>query len=111
MTIFSKPNEPFVKAGQHFKFHSVAAPNSCFRWHQILMRIHKPEVGRSGAYTIRYMLDENEFLSIDPAHEALVADSVGLALLVVLEALGPAERLAFVLHDMFAVPFGRSLSS
>jgi RNA polymerase sigma factor (sigma-70 family) len=42
---------------------------------------------------------------IDPAHEALLADSVGLALLVVLETLGPAERLAFVLHDMFAVPF------
>jgi RNA polymerase sigma factor (sigma-70 family) len=41
----------------------------------------------------------------DPEHEALVADSVGLALLVVLEALSPAERLAFVLHDMFAVPF------
>jgi RNA polymerase sigma factor (sigma-70 family) len=42
---------------------------------------------------------------IDPDHEALVADSVGLALLVVLETLAPAERLAFVLHDMFAVPF------
>src|SRR5918999_1691700 len=42
---------------------------------------------------------------IDPEHEALVADSVGLALLVVLETLTPAERLAFVLHDMFAVPF------
>ncbi len=41
----------------------------------------------------------------DPEHEALVADSVGLALLVVLEALAPAERLAFVLHDMFSVPF------
>ena len=41
----------------------------------------------------------------DPEHEALVADAVGLALLVVLEKLGPAERLAFVLHDMFAVPF------
>src|SRR5919198_2416096 len=41
----------------------------------------------------------------DPEHEALVADAVGLALLVVLESLGPAERLAFVLHDMFAVPF------
>jgi hypothetical protein len=40
-----------------------------------------------------------------PAHEALLADSVGLALLLVLETLGPAERLAFVLHDMFAVPF------
>ena len=42
---------------------------------------------------------------IDPEHEALVADSVGLALLVVLETLSPAERLAFVLHDMFALPF------
>jgi RNA polymerase sigma factor (sigma-70 family) len=43
--------------------------------------------------------------AIDPEHEALLADSVGLALLVVLETLSPAERLAFVLHDMFAVPF------
>ncbi|GAB3974472.1 RNA polymerase sigma factor SigJ [Actinoallomurus acanthiterrae] len=42
---------------------------------------------------------------IDPEQQALVADSVGLALLVVLQSLGPAERLAFVLHDMFAVPF------
>jgi RNA polymerase sigma-70 factor (ECF subfamily) len=42
---------------------------------------------------------------IDPEHEALQADSVGLAMLVVLETLAPAERLAFVLHDMFAVPF------
>ena len=42
---------------------------------------------------------------IDPEHEALLADSVGLAMLVVLETLTPAERLAFVLHDMFAVPF------
>ncbi|MDF6041357.1 sigma-70 family RNA polymerase sigma factor [Streptomyces sp. JH14] len=41
----------------------------------------------------------------DPEQQALVADSVGLALLVVLETLDPAERLAFVLHDMFAVPF------
>jgi len=41
----------------------------------------------------------------DPEHEALLADSVGLALLVVLETLAPAERLAFVLHDMFGVPF------
>jgi ketosteroid isomerase-like protein len=40
-----------------------------------------------------------------PEREALLADSVGLALLVVLEKLSPAERLAFVLHDMFAVPF------
>jgi RNA polymerase sigma factor (sigma-70 family) len=42
---------------------------------------------------------------VDPEHEALLTDSVGLALMVVLESLAPAERLAFVLHDMFAVPF------
>jgi RNA polymerase sigma factor (sigma-70 family) len=42
---------------------------------------------------------------VDPEHQALLADSVGLALLVVLETLTPSERLAFVLHDMFAVPF------
>jgi RNA polymerase sigma-70 factor (ECF subfamily) len=41
----------------------------------------------------------------DPEHQALLADSVGLALLVVMHKLAPAERLAFVLHDMFAVPF------
>jgi RNA polymerase sigma factor (sigma-70 family) len=41
----------------------------------------------------------------DPEHEALLADTVGSALLVVLDMLSPAERLAFVLHDMFAVPF------
>ena len=43
--------------------------------------------------------------SADPEQEALLADSVGLALLVVLDALSPAERLAFVLHDVFGVPF------
>ncbi|WP_329376195.1 sigma-70 family RNA polymerase sigma factor [Streptomyces sp. NBC_01351] len=42
---------------------------------------------------------------LDPEQEVLLADSVGIALLVVLDTLGPAERLAFVLHDMFAVPF------
>ena len=42
---------------------------------------------------------------LDPEHEALLADSVGLALLVVLETLTPPERLAFVLHDIFSVPF------
>jgi len=42
-----------------------------------------------------------------PEHEALLADSVGLALLVVLDTLTPAERLAFVLHDTFAVPYGQ----
>jgi RNA polymerase sigma-70 factor (ECF subfamily) len=42
---------------------------------------------------------------VDPEHEALLADSVGLALLVVLETLSPPERLAFVLHDIFGMPF------
>jgi RNA polymerase sigma factor (sigma-70 family) len=42
---------------------------------------------------------------VDPEHEALLADSVGLALLIVLERLSPPERLAFVLHDIFSVPF------
>ena len=46
-------------------------------------------------------LDED----LDPEHEALLAESVGLAMLVVLDALTPAERLAFVLHDVFGVPF------
>src|SRR6266700_1127175 len=45
------------------------------------------------------------FGGIDPEEEAELADSVGLALLVVLDTLAPAERLAFVLHDIFAVPF------
>jgi RNA polymerase sigma-70 factor (ECF subfamily) len=43
--------------------------------------------------------------ALEPEHEAVLSDSVGLALLVVLDALTPSERLAFVLHDMFAVPF------
>jgi RNA polymerase sigma factor (sigma-70 family) len=43
--------------------------------------------------------------SANPEHEAVLADSVGMAMLVVLETLAPAERIAFVLHDMFAVPF------
>jgi RNA polymerase sigma-70 factor (ECF subfamily) len=42
---------------------------------------------------------------VDPEHEALVGDSVGLALLVVLDTLSPAERVAFVLHDVFGLPF------
>jgi RNA polymerase sigma factor (sigma-70 family) len=42
---------------------------------------------------------------VDPEHEALIGDSVGLALLIVLDTLAPAERVAFVLHDVFAVPF------
>jgi RNA polymerase sigma factor (sigma-70 family) len=54
-----------------------------------------------------HLRDEHESVASgdDPEHEAVLADSVGAALLVVLDALTPAERLAFVLHDMFAVPF------
>ncbi len=58
---------------------------------------------RLGVHVPEPIVDRAE--GIDPEHEALVADSVGLALLVVLETLSPAERLAFVLHDIFAVPF------
>jgi RNA polymerase sigma-70 factor (ECF subfamily) len=47
----------------------------------------------------------NPPVGTDPEHEALLADSVGIALQVVLDTLSPAERLAFVLHDMFTVPF------
>ena len=50
-------------------------------------------------------IDQAHEAGTDPEHEAVLADSVGLALLVVLDTLTPAERLAFVLHDMFAVPF------
>ena len=50
-------------------------------------------------------LADDRISTSDPEAETLMADSVGAALLVVLDALSPAERLAFVLHDMFAVPF------
>src|SRR5205823_7996017 len=56
-----------------------------------------------GPYVPEPIVDSAE--GTDPEHEALLADSVGLALLVVLDTLTPPERLAFVLHDMFAVPF------
>src|SRR5215831_2309076 len=50
-------------------------------------------------------LVDYELEGVEPERQALLADSVGLALLVVLDSLAPPERLAFVLHDMFAVPF------
>ncbi|MCX4748219.1 sigma-70 family RNA polymerase sigma factor [Kitasatospora sp. NBC_01287] len=50
-------------------------------------------------------IGDRDLAAVDPEQEALLADSVGLALLVVLDTLTPAERIAFVLHDMFAVPF------
>jgi RNA polymerase sigma factor (sigma-70 family) len=51
------------------------------------------------------LIIDDPAVGTDPEHEALLADSVGIALQVVLDTLTPAERLAFVLHDMFAVPF------
>jgi len=56
-----------------------------------------------GPYIPQPILDRPD--QSDPEHEALLGDSVGLALLVVLETLTPAERLAYVLHDMFGIPF------
>ncbi len=61
--------------------------------HDALLSAHPPEPLASGD------------AGSDPEHDALLADSVGLALLVVLETLAPAERVAFVLHDMFDLPF------
>jgi len=56
-----------------------------------------------GAHAAEPIVERED--EVDPEHEALMADSVGSALLVVLDMLAPAERLAFVLHDMFGVPF------
>src|SRR5918996_757089 len=61
---------------------------------------HRPHL-RAVAYRMLGSVSETD----DALQEALLADSVGLALLVVLDALGPAERLAFVLHDVFGLPF------
>jgi RNA polymerase sigma-70 factor (ECF subfamily) len=60
---------------------------------------------RSRAARREAPLEQDRVGDADPEHDAVVADSVGLAMLVVLDTLAPAERLAFVLHDMFAVPF------
>jgi RNA polymerase sigma-70 factor, ECF subfamily len=67
---------------------------------QALEEIVEPVVTTSGAKTV-----SQGSVDSDPEQEAILAESVGLALLVVLDTLAPAERLAFVLHDMFAVPF------
>jgi len=61
------------------------------------------EVERAASISEAVALDDSE--RADPEHQAILADSISLALLVVLETLAPAERLAFVLHDMFDVPF------
>ena len=64
----------------------------------------EPAVVNKGANTGASTVVQGSGVS-DPEQEAILAESVGLALLVVLDTLAPAERLAFVLHDMFAVPF------
>jgi RNA polymerase sigma-70 factor, ECF subfamily len=61
------------------------------------------ETSLDGVHVLEPIVSREE--GLDPEQEALLADSVGLALLVVLETLTPRERLAFVLHDMFALPF------
>src|ERR671915_289999 len=63
------------------------------------------EANRTHLRAVAYRMLGSVSEAVDPEHEALLADSVGLALLVVLETLAPAERLALVLHDMFGVPF------
>ena len=63
----------------------------------------EPSGETSGARMPDPIVDRED--GIDPEHQALLADWIGLALLVVLETLSPAERLAFVLHDTFGVPF------
>jgi RNA polymerase sigma factor (sigma-70 family) len=65
-----------------------------------LEEMAEPVVTNPGANTV-----SQGGVGSDPEQEAILAESVGLALLVVLDTLAPAERLAFVLHDMFAVPF------
>jgi RNA polymerase sigma-70 factor (ECF subfamily) len=67
---------------------------------ETLEEMAEPVVTNPGANTV-----SQGSVGSDPEQEAILAESVGLALLVVLDTLAPAERLAFVLHDMFAVPF------
>jgi RNA polymerase sigma-70 factor (ECF subfamily) len=64
---------------------------------------HGVDPEREAPISVSVAIDSRE--SVDPESEAIMADSISLALLVVLETLAPSERLAFVLHDMFDVPF------
>src|SRR5260370_13947409 len=72
-------------------------------WLDMLRSRNSRREGPRGADVPEPITDREGWL--DPEQEALLADSVGLALLVVLDTLNPAERLAFVLHDIFAMPF------
>jgi RNA polymerase sigma factor (sigma-70 family) len=71
--------------------------------HLLRSRRHRREESFAGHLPDPVVIPDGD---LDPEQEALLADSVGLALLVVLDSLTPAERLAFVLHDMFELPFG-----
>jgi RNA polymerase sigma-70 factor (ECF subfamily) len=66
---------------------------------------HEQSVGDYWTTTIELAVNDPGAIAGDPEDEAVLADSVGLALLVVLDTLSPAERLAFVLHDLFAMSF------
>jgi RNA polymerase sigma-70 factor (ECF subfamily) len=68
-------------------------------------RVPDPIVRRGHGGAPEEEASVSESVAIDPEREAIAADSISLALLVVLETLAPPERLAFVLHDMFDVPF------
>jgi RNA polymerase sigma-70 factor (ECF subfamily) len=70
-----------------------------------LDRLRSRTARREDAIGVRLPDDVPDAGADDPAGEVVMAESVGAALLVVLDALGPAERVAFVLHDVFAVPF------
>ena len=70
--------------------------------HVLRSRRHRSEVTVGAGLPDPVVVSDGD---IDPEHEALLADSVGLAVMVVLDYLSPAERLAFVLHDMFDLPF------
>jgi hypothetical protein len=88
--------DPFVRTGYRFNGHAaVLRARTTRRQEPLDAHLPDPIVGRA----------DGRAVGIDPEHEALLADFVGLALLVVLETLTPAERLAYVLHDMFSVPF------
>jgi RNA polymerase sigma factor (sigma-70 family) len=71
----------------------------------VVARVCLDELRARRARNAEHVLEPVVEIEEGPEEEAMLADSVGVALLVVLETLTPAERLAFVLHDMFAVPF------
>lgn len=79
---------------------TTAVARVCLDMLRLRRSRHEAPIGDHPSERITGRDDRN-----DPEHEAVLADSVGLALLVVLETLTPGERLAFVLHDLFAVPF------